>query len=107
MPSLPVFPSRLLLPEKRPQNILPLVFVIFLSSADKMTKQKQLGRHKGGRELLAAVGFCDELRAEAGQRDTGSTDRMARRAESPSEKAVAAAAANGGQVHRLMSGQGG
>eukprot|EP00903_Cladosiphon_okamuranus_P006300 g6178.t1 len=30
----------------------------------------KLGRHKGGRELLAAVGFCDELRAEAGQRDS-------------------------------------
>ncbi|CAN0066047.1 unnamed protein product, partial [Hapterophycus canaliculatus] len=25
----------------------------------------KLGRHKGGKELLAAVGFCDELRAEA------------------------------------------
>lgn len=27
---------------------------------------KQLDRHKGGHELLAAVGFCDELRVEAG-----------------------------------------
>lgn len=30
----------------------------------------KLGRHKGGLQLLAAVGFCDELQAEAGKPDT-------------------------------------
>lgn len=64
----------------------------------KKKRTQQVGRHKGGRELLAAVGFCDELRAEAGQRD-GNVGKAAQKSEPTSKKTVAAAAeASGGQV---------
>lgn len=44
------------------------------------------------------MGFCDELRAEAGQRD-GNVGKAAQKSEPTSKKAVAAAAeASGGQV---------
>lgn len=62
-------------------------------------QREQLGRHKGGRELLAAVGFCDELRAEAGQRDRN-IGRAAQRSDPLSKKKVAAVETNGGQVGR-------
>ncbi|CBJ33221.1 calmodulin-like myosin-light chain [Ectocarpus siliculosus] len=54
----------------------------------------KLGRHKGGNELLAAVGFCDELRVEAGKND--STNSLGTRGVSSSEKAAASAAPTGG-----------
>lgn len=58
-------------------------------------KRIQLGRHKGGRELLAAVGFCDELRAEAGGRD-GNPDGLTSRGVYPPKKTDATAAAAAG-----------
>lgn len=59
----------------------------------------QLGRHKGGRELLAAVGFCDELRAEAGQRDiTRSLSPSKRSKGAVSGGAGAAAVAAGASI---------
>ncbi|CAM9466188.1 unnamed protein product [Ectocarpus fasciculatus] len=54
----------------------------------------KLGRHKGGKELLAAVGFCDELRAEAGKND--SANSQGTRGVSSSEKAAAPTGGGGG-----------
>lgn len=60
---------------------------------------KQLGRHKGGRELLAAVGFCDELSAEAGRRSDNTDNSLAQRSVSPSNKIKTGAAAAAGGVN--------
>lgn len=45
------------------------------------------------------MGFCDELRAEAGHRD-GNVGKAVRRSEPPSKKMAAAAEASAGQVDR-------
>ena len=58
-----------------PRTIRVLVLLVASNSRpprffirERRNGSLKLGRYKGGRELLAAVGFCDELRVEAGRR---------------------------------------
>lgn len=86
-------------------GVIPSLIALKLLGKKKRTmfRDAQLGRHKGGRELLAAVGFCDELRAEAG----GKRDSTA--GPSPAETARAAEPiaprGDGGEVQNGARGE--